>query len=105
MIPVARGAGWRAQVPANGHGLAVDAGGVVGELIGGDFVCLHVIGICVAMGASRCDVQGMNFRSWIAGSPQVMHAVTIGADRNFGVALGEELSVHAGLILTELIGP
>ena len=33
-----------------------------------------------------------------------MHAMAIGAHRDFGLALREQLPVHAGLVLAQLIG-
>ena len=104
MISVTGGAGRRAQITTNSHGVMVDTRAVFRELVCGDFVCLHVFDIRVAVRTRRGDIQGMNVGGRIARGAQIMHAVTIGADGNLCIALGEHLSVHAGLILAELVG-
>ncbi len=104
MVSVAGGARRRAQVSAHCHRLVVDAGVVLGKLIRGNPVLLHVSHIRVAARAGLRDVDGIHSGSGIAGRPDVVNAVTIGADRNLGVARGQALAVYAGVVLVQLIG-
>jgi len=57
VIAVARGAGGRAQVAAHGEGVVMNAGGVVGKLIGGNAVRLHVsrVGVAARAGLGHVD--------------------------------------------------
>jgi hypothetical protein len=82
----------------------VNAGAVFFELIGGDFIRLHVRSVRVATSTSLCDVEEVNFRTCVTHRPQIMHAVAIRADRHFCITFFEQLSVNARLVLAELIG-
>ena len=104
VIAVARGAGGSAEIAAHGHGVVMHAGTVFRKLVSWNFVLLHVIGVCVAMRARGGDVQRMYFGPGICGSAEIVDAVAIGADRDVAVALGQQLSMYAGLVLAELVG-
>ena len=104
VIAVAGGAGGRAQVAAHSERIVVNAGGVVGELIGGDAVLLHVRGIGVATGTGLGNIDRIDGGTWIAGRTDIVHAVAIDANGNLAVSGGEALAVNAGVVLVELIG-
>ena len=60
MIAMAGGTGGCAQVASDREGIVVDAGIVIGKLIGGDAVGLHVTGIGVATRTRFGHVHGIN---------------------------------------------
>ena len=49
-------------------------------------------------------LSGVDLRARIACGPQIVHTVAINADRHLRIALGQQFSVHAGLVLAELVG-
>jgi len=51
------------------------------------------------------NVQRVDLRTRVARSAQTMHTMAIDANRDFRVAFCEKLSVHAGLVLAQLICP
>ena len=104
MVSVASGARWCAQVAAGHHCVVVHTTGVLFELACGNSVLFDVGSICMAARTGLRDIEGVNFRTRVAGRPQVMHPVAIRADRHFCITLREQFPVDAGLILAELIG-
>ena len=79
-------------------------GVVVGELIGGDAVGLHVSGIGVAARAGLGHVDGVDGGTRIAGRTDVMDAVAVDADGDLVVTSREALAVDAGVVLVQLVG-
>jgi len=104
MTSVASGTSGRAQVSAKNKRVVMNAGCVVRCLRRRNAVALHGIGICVTSRARLRNVQGMHLGSLVARRLNIVHAVAIGAYGHFRVALREHLSVHAGLVLAELVG-
>ena len=82
----------------------MNAGPVLGKLIRGNVVSLHVLRVRVTAGAGLRHVQGVYCGPSIAGGAKVVHAVTVDAYCYLGITLREEFSVHAGLVLAQLIG-
>lgn len=78
---------------------------VIGELIGLDAIGFHVLGIGVTMRTGGRNVRWMYRGTGVGRRTQVMHAMTIGAHCNLGVAPGPLDAMHAGLVLLELINP
>src|SRR5215510_10381506 len=76
---------------------------VISKLGGVDAVGFHVIGVGMAVCAGSGDVRGVHFRAQVRGTPEIMNAVAIGADRNLCIALGPFDAVHTGFVLLELI--
>ena len=104
MVAMAGGAGGRAQIAAHHHGIVVDAGAVIGKLIGGNAVLLHVSRVGVAARTGFGHVDGVHGGTGIAGWPEIVDAMTIGAYGNVGVTSREALSMHAGVVLVQLVG-
>ena len=69
MVPVAGCASGRAQIAVLHHILVVHAGDVLGMLIGGNPIRLHVSRVGVAPRAGLCHVEGVDCGSGIAGRP------------------------------------
>src|SRR5690349_12680124 len=104
VVAVAGGAGGRAEIAANDQRFVVNAGLILGKLIGGNPIRFHVVRIGVAARAGLGDVQRIHGGLNIADGAEVVDAVAIDADGDFGVALRQKLAVHAGDVLAELIG-
>src|ERR1035437_8356420 len=104
VISMTGGAGGRAEVAADHHGVVMDAGGVVGKLIGGDAVGLHERRVGVAARTGLGHVDGVDRRAGIDGRADIVDAVAIDADGDLGITGGEALAVHAGVVLVELVG-
>lgn len=83
----------------------VHARAVLGKLIRGDVVSLHVRRIRVAAGTGLRHVQGVHFRTRVAGRAEIMDTMAVDAYRNLGVPLRQALAVHAGFVLCQLVGP
>ena len=83
----------------------VHAGTVVRELIRRNPVTLHVGSVRMAARTRFGDIERVDLGARIAGRSQSMHAMAINANRDFRVALGKKLSVHAGFVLAQLIRP
>ena len=96
-------AGRSAQVAALDHCLVMHAIGVVRELSRHDAVRLHESRVGMATLARLGHVQGMYGRARIGSGTNVMYAVAVGTDRDVRVSLSKLYSVHAGLILSQLI--
>jgi len=103
VITVAGCAGGRAQVAAHRECIVMDAGGVVGELIGGDAVLLHIRGIRVTARTGLSNIDGIDRGTRVAGRTDVMNAVAIDANGYLDVSGSEALAVNACVVLVELI--
>ena len=78
---------------------------VVGKLIGGDAVLLHICGIRVTAGTGLGNINGIDSRAWIVGRANVVHTVAVDANGNLAIAGRESFAVDACVVLIELIGP
>src|SRR5690242_6952180 len=103
MVPMTGSAGGRGEIAALGNGLPVNAGPVVGELVGFDLVLGHVLRIGVAPGAGLGQPQRMNGRQRIPNEADIVHAVAVDAGSHSIVPTSQTLAVNAGLVLGELI--
>jgi len=99
VIAVARRASRRAQVAANGHRFVVHARAVLGELIRGNAISFHILGVGMAAGTSLRHVQRVYFGSRVAGRTKIMHTMAVDAYSDFGITFGKKLAMHAGLVL------
>ena len=104
MAAVARRTRRRAQISSHCQSLVVDARRILRKLVRGDFVSLHVVGVRVAIRARFRDVHRVNRRLRIVRRVNIVHRVAIRANRHARVSLGQEFSMHARLILAELVG-
>src|SRR5262249_21211119 len=95
----------RTEIAANRYRLVMHAFGVLGELIRRDSVGPHVFSVRVATRTCLGDLQWVYLGPCVSGWAKIVHAVTIDAHRDVGVALRETLAVHAGLVLGQLVGP
>lgn len=103
MASVTRRARRRTQVSSNRERVVVNARRIESELVSGDFVPLHVVGICVAICARFCNIQWIDRRLRTIRRVNIVRGVTIRANRNARVSLGQEFSMHACLILAKLV--
>lgn len=93
-----------AEVAASDHRFAMHAGVVLFELVRWDCITFHMRGVSVAARAGLSNVEGMHSRTRIARGPQVMHAVTVDADRHVSVRFGKKPSMHTRFVLAKLVG-
>ena len=102
MISVTSRARRRTQISTNCHRFVVHAPVVVGVLVCGDAISVHVFRIGVTPGTGLGHAQRANFGARVARWAQVVHAMAVDAYRNFGISLQQPLAVHAGPILSSL---
>src|ERR1039458_6820401 len=76
---------------------------VVRHLIGGNFGVLHVGGVRVTARASGGYVGGVNRRTRIGNSQDIVNPVTVHASSDLGIALAQPFAVHAGEVLGQLV--
>ena len=104
MISVTSRARRRAQISTNRHRFMVHAPVVLGILVRGDAISLHVFGVGVTARTGLRNIQWANLGTRVARRAQVVHAMAVDANRNLGISLQQPLAVHAGLILGQLVG-
>ena len=104
MISVTSRARRRTQISTNCHRFVVHAPVVVSVLVCGDAISVHVFRIGVTPGTGLGHAQRANFGARVARWAQVVHAMAVDAYRNFGISLQQPLAVHAGPILSQLVG-
>ncbi len=104
MGAVAGGAGRGARVLVGEKRHAVDAQLVGVELIGGDAVRLHALGVRVAAGAEFRHVEREDRGRGVSGLLDVVDAVAVRADGHALVVAGQQLlAVDAGEVLGVLV--
>jgi len=104
VIPVTSRARRCAEIAASDHRFTMHAGVVLFELVRWDRIAFHMRGVGVAARASLSNVEGMHSRTRIARGPQVMHSVTVDADRHVSVPFGKKSSMHTRFVLAKLVG-
>ena len=87
MVAVAIVAGWGRQVAFIYHHPPVHAFLVIRQLVGGNFVRRHVLGVGVTRPACVSNMQRMNGGARVTGRFYGMRLVTIGAGGNLGILL------------------
>jgi hypothetical protein len=79
------------------------AGVVLGELIRGNAVWLHVLRVGVAARACLSDIDRVDCGLGIFRRPYIVDTMAIDAYRNFRVSRRKEFSVHTGVVLVQLV--
>lgn len=105
MVSMASRARRSAQIAARHHRFVMHALAVLRKLVRRNSVGFHVRSVRVAEGTSPRDIERVDCRTHVAGRAQIMHSMTINANRDFRVAFGQQFAMRARLILTELVGP
>jgi len=103
VIAMATVAGWSRQVLPFIQGTGMDAGLVISELIVGNAVASHILGVGVALATSVSDVQGIDQGLGVLYAPDTMNSVAAYAGGDFLVAGFEQLAVHARQVLLLLV--
>ena len=103
MVSVTSRTGGRTQVSASSQSVVMHTFVVLRKLVRGDGVACHVGSVGMAAGAGLRDVERMNLRPRVARWPKTMQAMAVGANRHLGVTLGKKFSMHASLVLSELV--
>src|SRR5579885_2100432 len=96
MIAVTRGARRSAQIAANDQGVVVDAGVVLRELVRGNRVALHVLGVGMAARAGLGNVEGIDGGLGVVDRAQIVNAVATAAQRG-NLAAGDFPAKARGL--------
>jgi len=104
MAAVACRARWSRQIPSRNHRIVMNALRVVRELGGSQMIGLHQSHIGVTPAAGCRNIERVNGRERIGTGKDVMYAVTIGTNRNLGIAGRKLYSVAARVVLRELVG-
>ena len=103
MVAVASGAGGSGQVAARER-LVVHAGAVLIPLVGWNLVPLHALPVRVAAGTGSGQPKRMDARQGGGSGANVVDAVAVRTDRHAGVAAPQAPAMHAGSILSQLVG-